>query len=139
MIDVVVQEQWHLDCVDIYVVERVELPGPVKSVLKPGGREGWREIREREVEEPVDPPLPTLRLPHMALRALVDALDEVGVRTEHDATLRGTIDAMRLHLDDMRRLVGVVPMPQTQVDRNPLTREDLEESYRRLHPDQEVE
>lgn len=54
---------------------------------------------------------PTIRLTGLIgeafLKAMAEALDERGVKTDKDAKLEGTIEALRLHLRDMRVLAGV--------------------------------
>jgi len=66
------------------------------------------ELEFEEMEEEKDY-LPTFQLPRMMgemfLQAFAEALDEVNVKTEKDAKIAGVLEATRLHLEDMRRLV----------------------------------
>lgn len=39
------------------------------------------------------------------LKALANALDEQGVKTDNDHKIAGTLEATRTHLEDMRRIV----------------------------------
>lgn len=39
------------------------------------------------------------------LKAMAEALDQRGVKTDSDAKLAGTIEATRYHLEDLRRLL----------------------------------
>lgn len=103
-IEIVTYNQWHLDVVDIYVVDRLL---DSRRVLAPGGGE-WLEVPQLPEGDQIKP---TLRLPSDAMMALADALDKLGVKTDSDAKLKGTIEAMRLHLDDMRILAGVKTFP----------------------------
>lgn len=54
-------------------------------------------------------PEATIRIGHFAaksfLTGLAEELDHLGVKTERDAKLEGTLEATRLHLDDSRWLV----------------------------------
>lgn len=63
------------------------------------------KFKEHQVAEREEP---TLILPRFMaddfLRALAEGLDEMGIKTDQDAKLAGTLDATRYHLEDMRRL-----------------------------------
>ncbi|MCR4307095.1 MAG: hypothetical protein NUV80_00885 [Candidatus Berkelbacteria bacterium] len=52
---------------------------------------------------------PTLRLPDMNaqefMRAMAEALDEQGVKTDKDSKIAGTLDATKYHLEDLRSLL----------------------------------
>src|SRR5947209_16586587 len=52
---------------------------------------------------------PTLQMDYFYaepfLEALAEALDKAGVKTEHDATIQGQLDATRYHLEDLRTLL----------------------------------
>ena len=38
-------------------------------------------------------------------KAMAETLDERGIKTENDSKLQGTMEAMRYHLEDMRKLL----------------------------------
>src|SRR4030066_1079553 len=63
----------------------------------------FKEHQEGQRQEP------SLILPRFMaeefMNALAEALDEMGVKTDQDAKLVGTLDAIRYHLEDMRQLV----------------------------------
>lgn len=67
----------------------------------------WREVSACEFNI-----APTLAIPlrdaDNFLRSLRDALDGVGVSSASDARIEGTLEATRVHLQDMRRLVFVI-------------------------------
>jgi len=52
---------------------------------------------------------PTLRLSHQIagkfLKALAEALDKEGIKTENDFKIQGLLEANKYHLEDMRKLV----------------------------------
>lgn len=52
---------------------------------------------------------PTLRIPYMLseefLKAMAEALDEKGIKTDNDAKIAGTMEAMRDHLKDLRQML----------------------------------
>lgn len=51
----------------------------------------------------------TFKLPRFdaeeVLKDLAEQLDQKGIKTSRDAKIEGTLEAMKLHLEDMRRLV----------------------------------
>ena len=63
--------------------------------------------------------IPTLIIPRLVgadiIKAIADALDRVGVRSDSDARISGLLDATNKHLEDMRTLVfrGKNPHPNT--------------------------
>ena len=48
---------------------------------------------------------PTMKLPAGVTHGFAEALDRLGVKTDKDATLQGTMEAMRAHLADLRQLL----------------------------------
>jgi hypothetical protein len=48
---------------------------------------------------------PTMRIPAHTMGDFARCLKDLDVRTESDSKLEGTLEAMSLHLTDMRRLV----------------------------------
>lgn len=48
------------------------------------------------------------------LKSLADALDKQGIKTDSDARIQGTLDATKLHLDDMRNLVYLFMEPKSE-------------------------
>lgn len=105
---VVIQNAWQYDSLDIYVLD--EQLGK-RYVMNPGGGPGgascWTEVQEA-AEQDIQP---TVRLPNTAAHELVQALSELGVKTDKDAKIEGTLEATRYHLEDMRVLAGVVAPP----------------------------
>jgi len=64
------------------------------------------EFEEHEEGTKIEP---TLRIDHFLapkfLKALAEALDKEGVKTENDYKLQGILEATKKYLEDMRRLV----------------------------------
>lgn len=48
------------------------------------------------------------------LQSLAKALDNQGIKTDSDHRVQGTLDATKVHLDDMRNLVYMLMGPQPQ-------------------------
>jgi len=48
---------------------------------------------------------PTLLLPDGILEPMAEAIDQVGIKTDKDAKLQGTMEAQRAHLADLRQLL----------------------------------
>ena len=48
---------------------------------------------------------PTFFLPQDLTKPLADALAEMGVKTDSDAKLTGTVEATRYHLEDLRKML----------------------------------
>ena len=49
---------------------------------------------------------PTLFLPDVGfLQEVAEELDKIGVKTEKDAKIQGTLEATRFHLGDLRKLL----------------------------------
>jgi len=48
---------------------------------------------------------PTLILPSGTLEPIANAISELGVKTDSDAKLQGTMEAQRAHLADLRQLL----------------------------------
>jgi hypothetical protein len=85
--------------IDILIYEEREgkryIAQPVTLVFK--------EWKEGETIEP------TLTVAHFLedefLKALAEALDEKGIKTDKDAKIEGLLEATRHHLEDLRRLL----------------------------------
>ena len=99
---------------EIKVFIRPELYGDGVEIVFIRERDGKRyvakcvnlEFVEIEEGKAIEP---TLRLNRFLapkfLKALVEALDKEGVKTENDYKLQGILEATQKHLEDMRRLV----------------------------------
>ncbi len=65
----------------------------------------WREMNETDIVEP------TMRLDGRTARAFFKAFAETlsndGIETEKDARLKGTLDAQKYHLEDLRKLLNL--------------------------------
>jgi hypothetical protein len=77
-----------------------------------GGRHFLWQFKQIEPVELTEGPTdaePTFRLQSWLVgpffKALAEALEQQGIKTDSDAKLAGTMEATRLHLEDMRRLV----------------------------------
>lgn len=110
---VVVDTRWQYDALDIYVLS-----------VRPDGKyllhDELRWDEWEKVEEGIMPEAPTVRIPSDAVPLLFQALSEMGLRTDRDAKLEGTLEATRYHLKDMRALAGLIAPHST------LTREGEE-------------
>jgi len=83
--------------IDIWFVqERGRGPGLVAAHV---GELQWVRIEEGHVR-----PEATLHLPEMCGKPLLDALNGLDIKTDKDAMLAGTVEALRAHLADMRAL-----------------------------------
>lgn len=89
------------DSLQIYLVED-NFPGGRKMIVKPMHMELEELVPGHHAE-------PSLTLAGtMALeftKAMAEALDRAGVKTEKDAKIEGTLEATRYHLEDLRRLL----------------------------------
>ena len=96
----VIQKQVWSDAVEIAFLQ--EKDGK-QYIAKPVILE-FVELPEYELPE-----VPTLRLGHLwadsFLKAIAEALDEAGIKTNSDAKIAGTLEATRGWLEDMRKLV----------------------------------
>ncbi len=90
------------DGADIYIVDR---SNGRRYLAQPLGDLVFKEIQDGDRREP------TLRLGGFMtgdlLRALAEALDKIDVKTEKDAKLAGTLEATRVHLQDLRMLLNL--------------------------------
>jgi hypothetical protein len=89
------------------------LSGSIDIFIYSIGQEGMRALRAKQwemvsVKEEDVMPEPTLRLERWYLELLAQELDRFGVKTEQDAKLEGTIEAMREHLQDLRKMLKLV-------------------------------
>jgi len=68
----------------------------------------WREMNEVDIAEP------TMRLDGRTARAFFQAFAETlskdGIETEKDARLKGTLDAQKYHLEDLREMLKLGTM-----------------------------
>ena len=92
----------HLDELHVYIIER-DVDGRTTAIARP-----MDIIFDRRQEGTVVDS-PTLRIgrPHSQsfLKAWSDALERQGVKPESDAKLKGTLEATRFHLDDLRSML----------------------------------
>lgn len=103
MIQVYVTKHDYGFCTDIYFVQR-DLSCGIERVALPMKLE-WKDL-DKNCIEPQSPSLRIeSRLAEELLRALAEALDKEGVKTENDYKIAGVLEATKKHLDDMRTLV----------------------------------
>lgn len=76
------------------------------------GRIEWTEVQEGE-RLPDEPFLAfdNFLQQEEFLLAMAEALDDAKIKTEKDAKLQGTLDALRDHLADLRHLLKLPPKP----------------------------
>jgi hypothetical protein len=84
-------------------VIRARQPKGLDVVLQvtPDGTTSWLEL-----DEGARLPTPTFIIPKAAAELLIDSLQEtLGVKKPDESLMQGRLEAMSLHLADMRRLV----------------------------------
>ena len=105
---VLVRDQWCYGALDIYVLSfRPDCKYLLHDKLP------WNEWEK--LEEGVEPSAPTARIPNDAVPLLLQALSDMGLRTDRDAKLEGTLEATRYHLEDVRAIAGLVAPPSRVV------------------------
>lgn len=96
---VYIRKELYGEGIDIAFVENRD---GKRFIVKPMRME-LQEIGDGGIEEP------SLRISHHIapdfLKALAEALDEAGIKTENDFKLQGILEATKKHLADMRKLV----------------------------------
>jgi hypothetical protein len=94
-------EEFGTGTIRIYLYDR--LPDGKTVVLE------GQELLNKRVAPEGEAIKPALTLPWMIgqdiLKALAEALDQHGVKTDSDAKIAGTLEATRYHLEDLRRLL----------------------------------
>ena len=55
----------------------------------------------------VDDDVMFCRIPNVMLKQFADQLSEMGVKTDNDHKIAGTLEATKYHLEDMRKLAKV--------------------------------
>lgn len=92
------------DYTDFYIVRTDSYTG--KRYLLQFGKHNQQFVELKEYEEACEP---TFRLggaeSSEILKALADALDQQGVKTDADSRIEGKLEAVTQHLTDMRILV----------------------------------
>lgn len=98
---------------DIHVAVDVRPFGGVEIYIGRGRGSGFEVAQPVELifksAKPEEVSEPTLRLgeyyAHELLQALAEGFDSIGIRTDKDAKIEGTLGATRYHLEDLRSLL----------------------------------
>lgn len=104
MIKVHFQNEEYADLIKVYIVDHFRQDG--KSYLLQFGKfnNTWVELKECKI-----PPEPTFRFRGIEktefLKAMADAIAEIGIKTDSDFKIQGKLEATEKHLEDMRRLI----------------------------------
>ena len=101
MIKVYIRQAWEFSGIEIVFIRKEE--GSLKWwVAKPIKLE-WTEHKEAEASPA------TLTLPKEVsddfMKAMAEALDGQGIKTDNDHKIKGLLEAKEFHLQDMRKLV----------------------------------
>lgn len=104
MIQVYINKPVMMDAVDFYIIRIDQNSG--KRYLLTLGKHNQQMVELKEYQET---PEPTFRLSGGTsteiLKALADALDQQGIKTDADSKIEGKLEAVNQHLEDMRKLV----------------------------------
>ncbi len=104
----IIQDPWN-NRIDIFVFTQDFSKG-IKRVLN---GDMWIELSEGQSN-----PKPTLSLESFDVEALVNALSELGVKTDNDHKLQGKLEAVNYHLEDLRMMLKLPSRQKVYLKKN---------------------